>query len=89
MGARRGGWMMTACEFPEPGQDGPVEKPGKMFMAWNEVASVQQKRVGKIWEFTIVAKDGSWASYTSNSFFRSKHVARTIAERAGLTIQES
>lgn len=65
---------------------GTKKKPGELFMAWDQMASVEQKRSGKIWEFTFVAKDGSWASYTSNSFFRSKHVARTIAERAGLTI---
>jgi hypothetical protein len=68
---------------------GTKKKPVEMFVAWDQVASVQQKRLGKIWEFTIVAKDGSWASYTTNSFFRSKRVARTIAERAGLTIQKS
>jgi hypothetical protein len=68
---------------------GTKKKPVQMFVAWDQVASVQQKRLGKIWQFTIVAKDGSWVSYTTNSFFRSKHVARTIAERAGLTIQKS
>jgi hypothetical protein len=68
---------------------GTKKKPVEMFVAWDQLASVRQKRLGKIWEFTIVAKDGSWASYTTNSFFRSKHVARTIAERAGLTIQLS
>ena len=66
---------------------GSKKKPIQMFMAWDQVASVQQKRSGKIWEFTIAAKDGSWVSYTTNSFFRSKRVARTIAERAGLTVQ--
>jgi len=68
---------------------GSKKKPIQMFMAWDQVASVQQKRLGKIWEFTIAAKDGSWVSYTTNSFFRSKHVARAIAERAGLTIQKT
>ena len=68
---------------------GTKEKPIEMFVAWDQLASVQQKRLGKIWQFTIAAKDGSWVSYTTNSFFRSKRVARTIAERAGLTIQKS
>jgi hypothetical protein len=68
---------------------GTKKKPVEMFVAWDQVASVQQKRLGKIWEFTITAKDGSWASYTTNTFFRSKRVARMIAERAGLTIQKS
>jgi hypothetical protein len=67
---------------------GTKKQPGKLFMAWENLAAVEQKRVGKIWEFSIVAKDGSWASYTSNSFFRSQHVARTIAEGAGLTVQK-
>jgi len=68
---------------------GTKKKPIEMFVAWDQLASVQQKRVGKIWQFIITAKDGRWASYTTNSFFRSIHVARTIAERAGLTIQKS
>jgi len=66
---------------------GTKKKPIEMFVAWDQLASVQQKRLGKIWQFTIAAKDGSWVSYTTNSFFRSKRVARTIAERAGLTVQ--
>ena len=68
---------------------GTKKKPVEMFMAWDQVASVQQKRLGKIWQFTIVAKDGSWVSYTTNSFFRSKRIVRMIAERAGLTIQKA
>jgi hypothetical protein len=68
---------------------GTKKQPRELFMAWENVAAVQQKRSGNVWEFTIVAKDGGWASYTSYSFFRSKHVARTIAERAGLTVQKS
>jgi hypothetical protein len=68
---------------------GTKKKPVEMFVEWDQVASVEQKRLGKIWEFTITAKDGSWASYTTNSFFRSKRVARMIAERAGVTIQKT
>jgi len=67
----------------------PKERPGGMFMAWEQVAAVQQKRVGKIWEYSIVGKDGSWASYSTYTFFRPGHVARMIAKRAGLTIQKS
>jgi hypothetical protein len=66
---------------------GTKKKPVEMFVAWDQMASVQQKRSGKIWEFTITAKDGSWATYSTNTFFRSKHVAQTIAERAGLTVE--
>ncbi len=66
----------------------PKKQPSGMFMAWEQVASVQQKRVGKIWEYTIFGKDGSWATYTTYTFFRPGHVARMIAARAGLTIQK-
>jgi hypothetical protein len=66
---------------------GTKKKPVEMFVEWDQVASVEQERVGRIWKFTITAKDGSWASYTTNTFFRSKRVARMIAERAGLTVQ--
>jgi hypothetical protein len=68
---------------------GTKKKPVEIFVAWDQVASIEQKRVGTIWEFTITAKDGSWASYMTNTFFRSKRVARMIAERAGLTVQKS
>jgi hypothetical protein len=68
---------------------GTKKKPIDMFVAWDQLASVQQKRLGKIWQYTITAKDGSWVSYSTNSFFRSKRVAREIAERAGLTIEKS
>jgi hypothetical protein len=67
---------------------GTKKKPIEMFMAWDEVSAIQQKKLGNVWEFTILAKDGSWVRYTSYTFFRSKHVARKIAERAGLTIQK-
>lgn len=67
---------------------GTKRQPREMFMAWEQMAAVQQKRGGNVQEFTILGKDGSRASYTSYTFFRSKHVARKIAERAGLTIQK-
>ena len=67
---------------------GTKKKPGELFMAWEQVAAVEQKRVGNVQEFTILGKDGSRASYSSMTFFRSKHVARKIAEGAGLTIQK-
>ena len=68
---------------------GTKKKPSELFMPWEQVASVQQKRVGNLQEFIILGKDGSHASYSSLTFFRSKHVAKMIAERAGLTIQKS
>jgi hypothetical protein len=67
---------------------GTKKQPSKLFMAWEQVAAVEQKRVGNVQECTIVGKDGSRASYNSFTFFRPKHVARMIAERAGLTIEK-
>lgn len=68
---------------------GTKKQPRELFMAWESVAAVEQKRVGNVREYTIRGKDGGWASFTSNSFFRSMHVARTVAERAGLAIKKS
>jgi hypothetical protein len=67
---------------------GTKKKPGELFMAWEQVAAVQQKRVGQVREYTVLGKDGSRASFTSNTLFRSQRIARMIAERAGLTIQK-
>ena len=67
---------------------GTKKKPGELFMAWEQVAAVQQKRVGTAQEYNVLGKDGSRASFTSNTFFRSQRMARMIAERAGLTIQK-
>jgi hypothetical protein len=68
---------------------GTAKPAGALFMAWEDVAVVQQRRIGKVQEYTILGKDGSRASYTSYTFFRPTRVARKIAERAGLTIQKS
>jgi hypothetical protein len=67
---------------------GTKKKPDEWFMPWEQITAVQQKQVGKIREFTIVGKDGSWVRYNTYTFFRPRHVARKIAERAGLTIQK-
>jgi len=67
---------------------GTKKKPGELFIPWEHVASVQQKPVGNVQEFTILGTDGSRATYSSYTFFRAKRVARMIAERAGLTVQK-
>ncbi len=66
---------------------GTKKRPSDLFLAWEQVAAVQQKRVGTAQEYTVLGKDGSRASFTSNTFYRSQRIARMIAERAGLTIQ--
>jgi len=67
---------------------GTMKQPEELFMAWEQVAAVQRKRVGNAQEYTILGRDGCRAVYSSYAFFRAKHVARKIAERAGLTIQK-
>lgn len=66
---------------------GTKKKPLELFMAWDNVASIEQKRVGNAKQFTIKGKDGSVARFSSYTFVRPKRVARMIAERAGQTIQ--
>ena len=68
---------------------GTNKKPQELFMAWEHVVSVQQKRVGNAQEFTILGTDGSRATFSSYTFFRPRKVARMIAERAGLTVQKA
>jgi hypothetical protein len=67
---------------------GTKKKPRTLFIPWEQVASIQQKRVGNAQEFSILGSDGSRASFTSRTFFRPGKVARIIAERAGLAIQK-
>jgi hypothetical protein len=67
---------------------GTKKRPGDLFMAWEQVAAVQLKRVGQVREITVLGKDGSRASFTQNTFFRPQRIAQMIAERAGLTIQK-
>lgn len=67
---------------------GTKKQPRQLFMPWDEVAAIQQRRVGNAQEFTVFARNGSQASYSSYTFFRPRHVARAIAERAGLPIQK-
>ncbi len=68
---------------------GTKKKPADLFMPWETVASIQRKRAGNAYQFTVAGKDGSVARYTSYTFFRPAKVARLIAERTGLTIEKS
>jgi hypothetical protein len=68
---------------------GTKKKPADLFMAWETVASIRRKRVGNAYQFTVTGRDGSFAQYTSYTFFRPAKVARLIAERTGLTIEKS
>jgi hypothetical protein len=68
-------------------QLGTKKTPVQVFLPWDQITSVEQKRVGNAKQFTVKASDGSYAQFSSYTFFRPRKVARMIAERAGLTIQ--
>lgn len=68
---------------------GTRRNPEQVLIAWDQVASVEQRRAGgNILLFTIKGKDGSYATYSATTFFRPKHLARLIAHRAGTAVQE-
>jgi hypothetical protein len=84
------GMLHKKVKLDERGVDfqlGTKKNPQELFMPWDTVASVQQKRVGNAQQFTITGADGSVAQFSSYTFFRPKRVARWIAERVGQTIQ--
>jgi hypothetical protein len=67
---------------------GTKKQPSNLFLAWDQIAAIQRKRVGNAQQFTVFGKDGSQARYSSYTFFRPVKVARLIAERTGLQIQK-
>ncbi len=68
---------------------GTKKRPSDLFLAWDQIAAIKHKRVGNAQNYYVLGKDGSEAIFSSYTFFRPKKVARLIAERAGLTIQEA
>jgi hypothetical protein len=85
------GLAMKRVTLNESGVDfrlGNKKTPVQLFMNWDNVSSVQRKKVATGQEYTVAGKDGSYASFTSKTFLRSERVARMIAERAGLAVQQ-
>jgi hypothetical protein len=68
---------------------GTKKAPANLFIAWDQVAAIKHKRVGNVQQYWVHGADGSEARFSSYTFFRPKKVARLIAARAGLTIQEA
>jgi len=68
---------------------GTKKKPSDLFLAWDQIAAIKHKRVGNAQNYYVLGKDGSQAIFSSYTFFRPKKVARLIAERAGVAIQEA
>jgi hypothetical protein len=86
-----GALLHKRVKLDERGVDfvlGTKKKPVELFMPWDEITTIKQQRVGNAQQFTVTGNDGSYAQFTSYSFFRPKHVARLIAERAGVAIQK-
>ena len=68
---------------------GTKKRPSDLFLAWDQIAAIKHKRVGNAQNYYVLGKDGSEAIFSSYTFFRPKKVARLIAERAGLAIQQA
>jgi hypothetical protein len=67
-------------------QLGSKKNPAALFMPWDQIVRVEQKRVNNVQLFTITARDGGYAQFNAYTFFRPSHVARTIAGQAGIQI---
>ena len=68
---------------------GTKKQPSDLFLAWDQIAAIRHKRVGNAQQYWVIGTDGSQAIFSSYTFFRPKKVARLIAERTGLPIQEA
>jgi hypothetical protein len=68
---------------------GSKKQPSDLFLAWDQIAAIRHKRVGNAQQYWVTGRDGSEARFSSYTFFRPKKVARLIAERTGLPIQEA
>jgi hypothetical protein len=66
---------------------GTPKHPEQLFIAWENIASIERKTAGSIREYTVLGNDGSIATFNSYTFIRAQRVARMIAERAGKPIQ--
>jgi hypothetical protein len=68
---------------------GTKKNPSNLFLTWDQIAAIKHKRVGNVQQYFVQGTDGSEARFSSYTFFRPKKVARLIAARTGLTIQEA
>jgi hypothetical protein len=67
---------------------GTKKKPELVRMQWAQISAVRYKRVANEHLFTVVGNDGSSASFSSNTFFGAKKIARRIAAHANQLVQE-
>jgi hypothetical protein len=65
---------------------GTKKKPSDLFMPWEQISAIKQRRSGNVQQFVVYGTDGSTATFTSYTFFRPKKLARLIAARTGVAI---
>jgi hypothetical protein len=68
---------------------GTRKKPQELFLAWDQICAIKHKRAGNAQLYMVQGTDGSQASFTSYTFYRPRKVARLIAARTGIAIQEA
>jgi hypothetical protein len=68
---------------------GTRKQPSDLFFPWDQIAAIRHKRVGNAQQYWVIGNNGSEARFSSYTFYRPKKVARLIAERTGLAIQEA
>jgi len=86
------GRKMAHCEarLDSRGVDfrfGTKKDPEELFLPWEKVASIQRRRDGNNFVYTVGGSDGSEASFSSYTFFRPGRLAKLIAARTGVAIE--
>jgi hypothetical protein len=87
MGRRMGWYRVTLDTRGVDFKLGTRKKPEEVFIPWDNVTLVEQRRVGNAWQFLVKGRDGSSAQFSNYSFFRAKRIVRLISERAGIAVQ--
>jgi hypothetical protein len=63
-----------------------IKDGGETFLAWEEIAAVQYKRIGGEQKVIVLGSGDVSAIFNSNAFYRPRKVAQLIADRAGLPV---
>jgi hypothetical protein len=66
---------------------GTKKRPANLFLPWEQITAIKRRRVGNAQQFWVEAGNGREATFSSYTFFRPRKVARMIAERTGLTVE--
>jgi hypothetical protein len=67
---------------------GSRKKPDNAFFAWDQIATVNERRSPSYHYYSVVAKNGESVEFTSLIFLRPNQLAREIARRANLPITQ-